>query len=99
MTRTPPPGLPIEIPPCPLCWRTVDCTVDGFECPDCEVHWSYEDQEAPGEWFEPEREQCQATMRPLSAYERSVRCVLAQGHNGEHRTEDVITWRTEEVAA
>ncbi|PXY20351.1 hypothetical protein [Prauserella endophytica] len=96
--RPAPPAIEARAPDCPICWRETSFVDDCFECEDCGCYWPKGFDE-PGEWTEPDEPQCTSTHQPFKdnpyvrdqeTREQVLRCVLDDGHAGEHRHPDHI---------
>ncbi|MER7014533.1 hypothetical protein ABT324_24175 [Saccharopolyspora sp. NPDC000359] len=89
-TRTAPPGLALDTPPCSMCGESTDATPDRtFDCRTCGCSWSIDDPEQHGEWFEPDAPQCPDTIQPRGEI---VRCLLHAGHGGKWHYADGYSW-------
>lgn len=92
MTRTMPPNIEFETPPCPICGNETEATGErlALACGLCRVRWLSDG--TGGEWDFPDAEQCPAVLAWRSV-RTSTRCLLAKGHDGDdyHEGNDA-TW-------
>lgn len=100
--RTAPPPLTPRCPDCSICGKETYYEDGGFRCDDCAAWWDEDGlDEKPGEWDEPEKPQCPATVQPHleNGYitdpeikTRVYRCVLDAGHDGDHADPDLYAF-------
>ncbi|WP_116051902.1 hypothetical protein [Amycolatopsis palatopharyngis] len=90
--RSAPPAIELCCPDCPICREETSYEDSAFECQPCNAYWPNGVGE-PGEWLEPDAEQCEAEIQPLlgnpyadKELQATVeRCILDDGHDGDHR--------------
>lgn len=89
-TTTIPPYI-FRMPECPLCGESCGHDGDAVNCEECGVFWP-DDGAAGVRYDREETDACGAETRPYANQDRhpglvgfTYRCVLSEGHDGEHR--------------
>jgi len=65
VTRPLPPLLEYRCPDCSICGKETSYEDESFTCEDCNCSWPERNAyDFPGEWNDPEAQQCGETIRP-----------------------------------